>query len=275
MKNNPLTLASRLIFGFVAINPYAGATVLIIFPYQTDQLIFCEIKPALSAALFGALYLAGAAMLGWVTYRGSWEEARFLVPILVSAGILISMVTLIHIERFTPGFMSFYWLVIYIGAPMLAVWVYVQQERRGANWFVHEPILPVTQLLAGTTGLTLLIVGIGILIWPHFAVANWPWPIAALMVRIFAAWFSAFGVGLLWFLIDRDWHRLRYLPTLMMAAAGADLLMLMRHAGDLTDFGFRLWLYIGHLALFGLIGWGLYRLQTSARKPSPMSSVRA
>ena len=270
MKNNPLTLASRLIFGFVAVNALAGAGSLIFFPHQTDQLFFWEIKPALSAALFGALYLGGAAMVGWVTYRGIWEEARFLVPILVSAGLFISVVTLIHLERFTPGFMSFYWLVIYIGAPLLAVWVYVKQERQGANWFVHEPILPATQLLAGGSGLTLVVVGITIMIWPEFVVANWPWPVAALMIRIFAAWFSAFGVGLLWFLIDRDWQRLHHIPTLMMAAAGADLLMLMIHVADLTDVGVRLWLYIGHLTAFGLIGWGLYRLQTASRPSNPV-----
>jgi len=29
------------------------------------------------------------------------------------------------------------------------------------------------------------------------------------MIRIFASWFSAFGVGLLWFLKERDWGRLQ------------------------------------------------------------------
>lgn len=259
--DKPMSLFTKLVFWFVAIHAFAGAMSLIFFSGQTDTFFFWEIKPPLSAALFGALYLGGAAAVGWVSARGMWEPARFLIPILVSAGLLISLVTLLHLNKFGGGFKLFYWLLVYLGAPLLAGLIYVLQERGGANWTVTEPVRPVTRSLAVVGGTLITLAGLMIIIRPDLAVDNWPWPAAALMIRIFAAWFSAFGVGLVWFWIERDWRRVRHVADLMMAAAGLDLLMLVLHRADLTSFGPNLWLYVLHLALFGLLGLLMHGLQ--------------
>jgi hypothetical protein len=199
-----------------------------------------------------------------ITYRGRWEPARFLIPVLVSAGALISVTTVLHLDRFSPGPRLIYWLVIYVGAPLLALLFYVQHERSGANWTVTRPVTPATRALAVTIGAVLVLLGILVLIWPGPVVAQWPWTITPLMVRIFASWFSAFGVGLLWFWVERDWERLRHIATLMIAAAGLDLLMVFVHRQDLTAVGLSLWLYCFHLALFGLVGLLMYWLQRRA-----------
>jgi len=259
--NTPMSLTMRVAFGLVALNALAGAVSLIFFPTRTDTLFFWEIKPALNAALFGALYLGGAVIVAWLVYQGVWEPARFLVPVLVTAGILISVTTLLHLNRFIPGIKLAYWLVIYVGAPLLALGFYFQHERGGANWTVREPITRATRLIAIPLGGLLFVLGVGLLIWPEGAMANWPWPITALMLRVFASWFSAFGVGLLWFWIEREWQRLRHIANLMIAAAGLDLLMVYLHRNDLTTTGISLWVYCFHLALFGVIGLILHWLQ--------------
>jgi len=92
-------------------------------------------------------------------------------------------------------------------------------------------------------------------------------------VRIFAAWFSAFGVGLLWTLVDRDWGRLRHMANLMIAAALLDLVMLLVHRGDLTGSSLQIGLFIAHLAAFGLAGLLMHWLQaarptTDDRRPT-------
>jgi hypothetical protein len=260
--NHPMSSFMRFVFWFVAANALVGALSLIFFPGDTDRLFFWEINPPINAALFGALYLGGAAVVALVTYRGQWEPARFLIPVLVSAGALISVTTLLHLDRFTPGLRLVYWLVIYIGAPLLALLFYVQHERSGAaNWTATRPVTRATRTLAVTVGAVLVVLGILALIWPEQVVAQWPWPITPLMVRIFASWFSAFGVGLLWFWIERDWERVRHIADLMIAAAGLDLLMVFIHRQDLTSVGANLWLYCFHLALFGLVGLLMYWLQ--------------
>ncbi|HWQ15446.1 MAG TPA: hypothetical protein VNL77_21775 [Roseiflexaceae bacterium] len=269
--DKPMSRFMRLVFWFVAANALAGAVVLVGFPTRTDELFFWPITPPLNAALFGALYGGGAAVVALVTARGRWEPARFLVPVLVSAGILISVTTLLHLDRFIPGLRLAYWLVIYIGAPLLALAFYVQHERGGANWSVTAPVAPATRAIAVATGGLLVALGIAVLAWPGPVVANWPWPTTPLMVRIFASWFSAFGAGLLWFLVERDWTRLQHVATLMIAAAGLDLLALAIHRGDLTAGGLNLWLYILHLALFGLLGGLMWWLQRSATPAGSMS----
>lgn len=262
--DKPLSSLTKLVFWLVAANALLGAGALLLFPAQTDRLFFWEIRPPLNAALFGALYLSGAVVVGWVTYRGLWEPARFLIPVLVSAGILISITTLIHLDRFEPGIKLLYWLAIYIGAPLLAGWFYRQHESPSANWEVAEPVTPLTRRIALALGALLLGAGLLILVWPDFVVAQWPWPTSALMLRIFAAWFSAFGVGLLWFLVEHDWGRLHLIPTMMVAASGLDLLVIFSYRADLTASA-ALWVYCFHLALFGAVGLLMHWLQRRAR----------
>ena len=115
--------------------------------------------------------------------------------------------------------------------------------------------------MATVTGVLVLAAGIVLILWPTAAVAQWPWPTSPLMVRIFAAWFGAFGAGLLWFQVERDWQRLHHLASLMIAAAGLDLLMVFLYRQALTTTNLTFWLYCGHLLLFALVGILLHVLQ--------------
>ncbi|MCB0165797.1 MAG: hypothetical protein KDI79_16315 [Anaerolineae bacterium] len=260
-KHTPLINWARFIYGFVALNALAGAIILVLLPTFTATLFFWPINPPINARLFGVLYLGGAVAVSIAVWRNQWEPARYLVPVLVTAGILITWVTLLHLDKFTPGIKLAYWLVIYIGAPLLALVIYIAQERRGATWDVTVPVRPLTCQVAVVTGWIVLAAGILLILWPAAAVANWPWPTSPLMVRIFAAWFGAFGAGLLWFKVEHDWQRLHHLPYLMIAAAGLDLLMVIIHWPAMTTIGLTFWLYCGHLLLFALVGGLLHWLQ--------------
>lgn len=268
-KDTSMSVISRVVFGFVAANALVGALSLMLFPASTDTLFFWTIKPPINAALFGALYFGGALAVGWVTYRGLWEPARFLIPVLVSAGIFISLTTFLHFDRFSPGITLGYWLVIYIGAPLLAVYFYVDHERRGANWAVVQPVTPLVRALAIITGAVVVALGLLLVAAPESALPYWPWTISALMIRIFASWFIAFGVGLLWFYFEHDWSRLQHIANLMVAASALDLLMIFLHRDDLNSAGANLWIYCFHLVAFGVIGLAMHGLQQRARQVPP------
>ena len=255
--DKPLSPPARLIFGFVAVNALIGAVILLFFPARTATLFFWEIMPPINAALFGALYLGGAAVVGWLTWGGVWEPARFITPVLVSAGVFISITTLLHLDRFAPGIRLVYWLIIYIGAPLLALGIYRQHERGGANWAVDRPLRPLTVAVAGVLGALLVVAGAAVIAFPGPVVAGWPWPTGPLMVRIFASWFAAFGVGLLWFRVDREWTRVRLIPLMMIGASALDLAMVAVHRADLKPIGASFWLFVFHLALFGVVGAGM------------------
>ena len=264
-SNKAMSPFAKIIFWFVALNAFGGALSLLVFPEVTEHLFFWTITPPINARLLGALYLAGAVSVSSVTQRGEWESARFLVPVLVAAGLLISIVTLLHRDTFTAGIRFFYWMTVYVGAPLLALGVYVQHERPGANWSITVPITVATRRLALISGSVILIAGLLILVWPAEIIPWWPWPIGALMLRIFAAWFSAFGVGLLWFRVERDWRRIALLAKLMVAASALELLMLALHHDQLTTTGLQLWIYCAHLASFGGLGFLMHWLQWQAR----------
>jgi hypothetical protein len=264
--DTPMSPFMKIVFWFVAANALAGALSLMLFPTNTASLFFWEISPALNAALFGALYFGGASVVALVTYQARWEAARFLIPVLVAAGVLIALTTILHADRFTPGFKFWYWMLIYVGAPLLALLFYFQHERNGANWSVQEPIIPATRRIAIGMGSLLIAAGIFTLLQPRVVVAAWPWPTTPLMVRIFAAWFSAFGVGLLWTLVDRDWGRVRHMANLMLAAAALDMTMLIIHRGDLTGNSLQIGLFCVHLAAFGLVGGLMHWLQRQAHR---------
>ncbi len=265
--NRSMSLRAKTILWIVAINAFGGALSLLLFPTFTEDLFFWTITPPINARLLGALYLSGALAVTSVTLRGAWEAARFLVPVLVTAGVLISIVTLLHIDTFRPGVSMIYWLIVYIGAPLPALWVYVRHERPGTNWSVTVPITAATRRTALISGSVILLTGLLILVWPTAVLAWWPWPIAVLMLRIFAAWFSAFGIGLLWFRVERDWRRITLLAKLMVAASVLELLMLVLHRHELNTTGLRLWLYCAHLAGFGILGALMQWLQRPARRP--------
>ena len=173
-KNTNLSWWARLVYGFVAANAFAGALILILFPSRTGTLFFWPINPPINAALFGALYLGGAAAVSLATWRNLWEPARFLVSILVAAGFFISVVTLLHLDNFAPGLRLDYWLAVYVGAPLLAGLIYAHQESRGANWQVKVPVRPLTRLVALVSGMLVMAAGLLLIVWPQPAVAYWP-----------------------------------------------------------------------------------------------------
>jgi hypothetical protein len=260
-SSTPLTPFSATVLWFVALNALAGAAALIGFPARTEQLFFWPIAPPLNAALFGALYLSGAIAVGLAARGGRWEQARILAPILVSAGAMISVVTLLHRDLFSPGPRLAYWLAIYVGAPLLALLVYARQERAGAIWEAQEPLAPAVRRLALLVGALLVTAGLAILVRPAPVVAAWPWPTGTLITRIFAAWFAAFGVGLLWFQVERDWGRVRLLANMLILAAGLDLAALIAHRADVPGPSPALWLYGAHLLGLGLLGALMHLLQ--------------
>ena len=262
--DTPMNLFTRVVFAFVAVNALAGAVILIGFPDRTAEWFFWTITPPINAALLGALYLSGAIVVGLLTWRGVWEPARVLVPVLVPAGVVIAIITLVHVDKFTAGIKLVYWLVVYIGAPLLALAVYWLQERRGANWRVNTAVTNATRRTAIVVGALIFAVCTVFLFYPRAIVEHWPWPTGVLMVRVFTIWFGVFGAGLLWFAVDREWSRLRHIATLMIAAAVLDLIVVALHRDAITGDALTVGLYLSHLVAFALVGALMHFWQRSA-----------
>ena len=173
--------------------------------------------------------------------------------------------------KITPPISAALFGALYLGGAIVVAYVTRQGLWEPARYLV--PMAPLTRVVAITMGAILVLLGVMVLTWPNLVIAIWPWTITPLMTRIFASWFSAFGVGLLWFLRERDWSRLYPIANLMTAAAGLDLLMVFIHRNDLISTGLNFWLFCFHLAAFGLVGGFMHWYQHRATVNKPASQV--
>ncbi len=267
----PMSGPMRLVFWFVVFNAYAGAAVLILFPADTQSKFFWTIAPPINARLFGVLYLAAGSVVLHALFHGRWERARYLTAMVPAFTGLILLTTLLHLDRFDKGFELFYWLIVYVVAPLAGVLFYLQHERGGANWDVVErPVARQTRraaVVAGATAAVVVVFGFG---FPRAMAEIWPWTISPLMVRVFLSWLSAFAVGLLWFARDRDWGRLRPVAALLVATGVLTLGVLLTHRDELEATA---WLFAVGIGLVGLLGIFMFWRQRDpllpARPPSP------
>lgn len=251
----PMSLPMKLILWFVVANAYAGAISLIVFPTDTRSTFFWQIAPPINAGMFGVLYLAAGSVVLRAVLRGQWEPARYLTAMVPAFTGMMLLTTLLHLDRFDKGPKLYYWLLVYIVAPLAGIIFYLQHERGGANWrVVSQPIAPAVRLAAVATGTCAALCAVVGYIFPDLVSASWPWTVSPLMVRVFLSWLSAFAVSLLWFGVDRDWSRLRPGAALLIGAAALMLLMLFIHRANLKPGAVTVWLFGAGVVGIGLLG---------------------
>lgn len=249
----PMSLPMRLVLAFVAANAFAGAASLMLFPAATDTGFFWALTPPVSAALFGALYLAAGGLVARAAFKGVWETARYLAPMIVVFSALMLAATLLHLDRFDPGVRLGYWLAVYVTALVAGVYFYLRHERGGAVWAVRgqrtPPAVRSVTRVVGLVAAAFVVVGFAL---PGFVMALWPWTLTPLTARAFLAWVGAFATGLVWVTYDSDRERTRPVGVMLIVTAALLAGMLALHRGDLAPgpLGF------GLFAL-GLLGMGL------------------
>lgn len=251
----PMSSLMKVVFWFVVINAYAGAASLILFPTDTRSTFFWDIAPLINARMFGVLYLAAGSLVLQALIRGWWEPARYLTAMVPAFTGMMLATTLVHIDVFDPGLELSYWLMVYIVAPLAAIFFYMQHERGGAEWrVVSQPVAPIPRAIAIATGVVAALFAAVIFIAPDLITGRWPWTISPLMVRVFSAWVSAFALSLLWFGVERDWERVKPVASLIVVAAALMLLVLAIHREALRPDAVSVALFVSGIVLVGSIG---------------------
>lgn len=261
-----MSVLMKLIYLFVVANAYAGAISLIFFPGSTDSLFFWKITPNINAVLFGALYLVAGSVVLLAVIRGSYELARYLTPMIIPFSTLLLLATLLHLDKFTPGLKLYYWMVVYIVAPLATIFFYWQFERAGASWQIKSArVKPLARWFAIILGIMLALYVLTSFLFPDVIVNFWPWQLTPLLAQAFGAWLAALAGGLLWFAWESDWRRLQPLAYLMALIPVSTLLVIAFDQADLKTTGFNLIVFVGALVLLGLCGVLIAVLQYAAR----------
>ena len=229
----PISRAMRLVLWFVAVNAFAAAISLIIFPRDTSSTFFWTIAPPINAAMFGALYLAAGVSVARAAVQGRWEPARYLAPMIPAFTAAMLLTTLLHFDRLDRGVELYYWIFVYIFAPLAGIFLFVSHERRGSSWSIESrPTARPLRAVAVAAGGATLVYAIVCYGWPELIGRLWPWTITPLMVRVFASWLFAFAAGLLWFGREPDWERMRPVADMLLLTAALLGLMLILHRSD-------------------------------------------
>ena len=213
MKSNdrliPLLWAS---FAPLAILTAIFGPLLIIFSESTAGFWAWEIKPAMSAVWVGAAYTFGAIAIITMLAVGRWRAA--MLPIIATwiFSLVMLFATLVHLDRFFLGTVSFYvWLAIYVALPLLLPVIWWLNKDRDPGPRPNETLVPRRLSMAAVALGVLLALASLLLIFAPFVTASfWPWQLTPLMSRIIGGWVLFAGVGLIFLLFERRYIIYRY-----------------------------------------------------------------
>jgi len=209
LNETSLSKGMKVLWVLMILQALGVVSTLLFFPTQTESFFFWKISPPINAMLLGVLYTSTVIFGGQAVLRGRWETARYLVPMLTYSSIMLTIVTLVHIDKFIPGVKLNSWLASYILAPIALNWFYWRNQKNGGTWKVTgQEVLPVTRLVALTLGGLMLILSLTALLFPDLFTASAPWAMSPLIIRAFASIWGAFSMGPLWFAREKDWNRL-------------------------------------------------------------------
>lgn len=233
MKEHALTKGLKFLLGLAIFQAGGVVVSLLLFPTQTELFFFWKISPPINALLLGMLYTSTVIFVGQALWRGRWETARYLVAMLSYSSIMLTIVTLVHLDKFIPGIKLIAWLASYILVPAALIWFFWQNQKAGGTWdVVGTPVRPVTRLVALTLGGLMLLLSLAALLFPDLFTGAAPWQMSPLIVRAFASIWGAFSMGPLWFAIEKDWERLHPTAGMLMLMPVFWLLVIALHPQD-------------------------------------------
>jgi hypothetical protein len=178
----------------------ANGGFLYFTPQLAEQGYAWAIKPSINAAFMGAGYLSGllASVLG-LYYARRWRSVRALVIPFFGLGVVMTIATVIHEDRFRWGYwLTWLWTVVYIAIPPVAAFLYLREERRPRGHADEDAGLNSMRAFASLLGAVLLTLAALLFFIPQLMAAVWPWTITPLIARVFAAWHVLMGGVLLW-----------------------------------------------------------------------------
>ncbi len=165
---------------------------LFFFPAAISPLWPWPLTP-FNARFLGAVYLGSLVSALLLVIYGRWTPARIVIPMILSFTLIVLVVSLININRFTVPLSTLFWFALYIIIPLNAAY---------HQWLYRR--LPPAPALELTSGLRLALriqtlilglYGVALLIAPATFGAFWPWPLDDFHGRMYSVAFITPAVG--------------------------------------------------------------------------------
>ena len=256
-----LTTYSRFVL-FVLVLPllFIAGVQLFILSDQTETYFAWTFASPLPAAFMGAGYWAAM----FHAYEGArargWEFVRSSMPAALTATILLTITTFLHLDKFhlnsplfITRFVTWVWIAVYILVPpILAIAWIIQSRLPGAPVKGRHP-LPAW-MRGGFLALSAfaLLSGLGLFLAPEMMTSLWPWAVTPLAARAISAWLSAFGVACATLVFENDIKHGAGTCSSLLAFCVLELIVVARYASAIDwskplALGYVLFLLLGLL----------------------------
>lgn len=252
----PMTRAVRA--GLVAIASvifWLGLS-LFVFPSDTETLFAWTIQPPLTAAFLGASYWASTTLATSCALERDWARGRlFAAPYLI-AGVVLLVVTLIHVDRFhMDSVTGWAWLALYAVFPPAVVALLLRQVTTpGAEPERADPMPRPLLVAIGGFGVALCLLGTALVLVPLDADALWPWPLTPLTGRAIGTFVLAQGALALTVCREHDWGRVRPATYQALVLGVLQLVAVLRFSDTLEWDSPGAWIYLA--VVVAVLAWG-------------------
>ena len=213
-----------------------ASVLLYLLPTETELLFAWTIQPPLTAMLLGSAYLGGIWFFVHVVWQGRWHRVRHGFPAVVVFASLAAIATLLHIDRFHAGHVSFItWLVLYLMTPFLVLGALLA-NRYSDDGLAEEGDFRIpfrVRAVLGSLGVLALLVGLTLFLVPQAFLPTWAWDLTPLTGRIVGAVLTLPGMVNLWLFVDERWSAFRWVYQAQLFSLSFIALALVFARGDL------------------------------------------
>ena len=216
---------------------------------HTDRWWAWTINVPMTAALLGAGYWAGLALLVVALRDDEWTRARVVVPIALTLDCTLLLTVFLHWSDFhDTSVVGWLWLVSYLALPPGLIVLLPRQLRQpGADRPRVVPMGLGMRVLLAAQGAVLLLAGAGLFLAPGTFGDDWVWPLMPLGAQAVGGMLLTHGVGVVGALYESAWERVLAPMSSYLALALLHGIVLLRY-GDRLDWDrTAVWLYVGFL----------------------------
>jgi hypothetical protein len=231
-----------------------GASLLYIWPLETDSRFAWPISPEMTPLLMGSGYYAGAYYFLRMAIGRSWSRTGTTTPAVATFATIMLIVTLMHWGNFTHDHLAFYiWFIVYVIAPPLVLAIWYFNGKRDPGPVANDKLVPgfarigVLALGAGATALAAVM-----FFAPEMANDFWVWAVSPLTARILAGWFMLSAVTSFVLAYDQRWAIWRIPLETMLIWCVLILAAVPRAWNDFSPTPMAPWLVVGFVSAVGL-----------------------
>ena len=239
--------ATRVVAGLLVIILLVFASILYIWPLETDTRFAWPISPAMTPLLMGSGYFAGAYYFFRLALGRNWSHVGATLPAVAVFATVMLITTLIHWDRFTHDHLTFYvWTVIYLIAPPLVIGIWYWNGKRDPGFAeAGADAVPIwTRAVVAGLGLGAMTLAAVLFFAPDAASDFWPWTVSPLTSRVLAGWFTLPAATLLLLALDARWSIWRVPLQTTVIWAALMLIGISRAWDDFNSGSLATWIFL-------------------------------